>query len=49
VEAGAKRLVLTHFDASLYRTPADRSEAQKGAAGIFPMSETATDKMQITL
>ena len=49
VEAGAKRLVLTHFDASLYRTPDERKEAQKVAAGIFPMSETATDKMQIML
>jgi len=48
-EAGAERLVLTHFDASLYRTLAERSEAKKVAAGIFPAAEAGTDGLQILL
>jgi len=47
LEAGAKRLVLTHFDASLYTTPAVRKESEKAARGIFRNTVAAMDDMEI--
>lgn len=48
-EAGAKRLALTHFDASRYRTPADRKDAELAARRIFPDCVAATDGLQLTV
>lgn len=47
VEAGVKRLVLTHFDAFLYKTIEERVEAQQTAAAIFPETVAATDGLEI--
>ncbi|MHB8828196.1 MAG: MBL fold metallo-hydrolase [Syntrophales bacterium] len=49
VEAGAKRLALTHFDAFLYQTIEEREEARKNAAAIFPQTIAATDGLEITI
>jgi ribonuclease Z len=35
-EAGAKRPVLVHFDASLYRSLEERKEGERAARKIFP-------------
>ncbi|MCE5282848.1 MAG: ribonuclease Z [Deltaproteobacteria bacterium] len=48
-EAGAKRLVLTHYDAGLYRGIAERREAGAVAAGIFPAATAAMDGLEISL
>lgn len=48
-EAGVKKLILTHFDASLYTTLADRKQAEKEAQTIFPNTITAEDDLIITL
>jgi ribonuclease BN (tRNA processing enzyme) len=48
-EAGAKRLALVHFDASLYTTLADRREAQAKARKIFPKTLAARDDQEIIL
>jgi ribonuclease BN (tRNA processing enzyme) len=47
LEAGAKRLVLTHFDASLYTTRGMRKKSETAARGIFPNTVAAMDDMQI--
>lgn len=49
VEARAKRLVLTHFDAFLYKTIEERFVSQKTAAAIFPGAVAATDGLEIDL
>jgi ribonuclease BN (tRNA processing enzyme) len=46
-DAKAKKLVLTHFDANIYKTMQDRAESLKFARGIFPNAEIAFDGMQI--
>ncbi|MDA8077525.1 MAG: MBL fold metallo-hydrolase [Nitrospiraceae bacterium] len=46
-DAGAGRLGLVHFDASLYRTEASRREAEKAARLIFPDTFSAFDDMMI--
>ncbi len=46
-EAGSKRLVLTHFDASVYRSLPERQEAETIAAGIFPATTAGTDGLEI--
>lgn len=48
-EAGVKKLILTHFDASLYLTLEDRKESEKQARTIFPNTLAAADDMVITL
>ena len=48
-EAGAKKLVLVHFDASLYTTLKDRREAQAKARKIFPNTLAARDDQEISL
>lgn len=48
-EAGAKRLVLTHFDASVYRNLAERKEAEAVAAGIFPATIAGMDGLECIL
>ncbi len=47
VEAKAKRLALTHFDAKLYLTPEDRMESETVARGIFKNAFAAMDDMEI--
>jgi len=48
-EAGAKRLVLTHFDASRYTTLNDRKLAESSARSIFSSVTAATDLLSIDL
>lgn len=48
-EAGVKKLILTHFDASLYLTLEDRKESEKQARTIFPNTLAAADDIVITL
>ncbi len=46
-EAGAGRLGLVHFDASLYRTDESRREAEKAARLIFPDTFSTFDDMMV--
>lgn len=48
-EAGVKKLILTHFDASLYTSLDDRKQAEKQAQKIFPETTAATDDLAIEL
>jgi len=48
-EAGAKQLVLTHFDASRYMTLEDRKQAESGARTIFGPVIAATDALSLTV
>jgi len=48
-QAGAKRLVLTHFDAGVYRTLPERTASEAVAAEIFPASEAARDGLALEL
>ena len=48
-EAGAKRLVLTHFDAAVYQSLPERKESEAVAAGIFPAARAAVDGLELTL
>jgi ribonuclease BN (tRNA processing enzyme) len=47
LEAGAKRLALTHFDAGVYQRLAERRESEAVAAGIFPATTAGMDGLQI--
>lgn len=47
--AGAKRLVLTHFGAEIYRTLAERSAVETEYRKIFPGLVAATDDLIIEL
>jgi len=49
LEAQAKKLALTHFDASRYTTLAQRSEAERYAQKIFKDSFCAVDGMEIEI
>lgn len=49
VEAEAKRLALTHFDARQYTTRADRDESEAIARKIFPPTFAARDDQEIDL
>jgi ribonuclease BN (tRNA processing enzyme) len=46
-EAGAKRLVLTHFDASVYQNLAERKEAEISSSRIFPATTAGTDGLEV--
>ena len=46
-EAGAKRLALVHFDASIYKTLGDRKEAERQAQRIFRNTFAAEDDMKM--
>lgn len=46
-ESGAKKLVLVHFDASIYQTLQKRKTAEKKAAEIFNNTIIAVDDMEI--
>ncbi len=48
-EAKAKELVLTHFDANIYRTLQDREQAQENAREIFNNTIAANDEMHIEI
>ncbi|MDP2866881.1 MAG: MBL fold metallo-hydrolase [Elusimicrobiota bacterium] len=49
VEAGAKRLAITHFSADRYRTAAARAAGLKLSRKIFPEAIGAKDGMQIDI
>lgn len=49
VESKAKKLALTHFDASLYTTMAKREKAQAQARRIFPETFSAYDGQRIDI
>ncbi len=46
-KAKTKKLVLTHFDASVYRTKEDRKNAEKAAKKIFPNTIAGYDGLEI--
>ncbi|MCM8812396.1 MAG: ribonuclease Z [Candidatus Omnitrophica bacterium] len=46
-QAGAKQLMLTHFDAQVYRTTAQRAQAQAQARQVFPQARVARDGLRI--
>ena len=46
-EAGARKLVLTHFDANIYRTLDERMSAESRAREIFSNTFVAKDGMEI--
>ena len=46
-EAGARKLVLTHFDANIYRTLDERISAESRAREIFSNTFVATDGMEV--
>jgi ribonuclease BN (tRNA processing enzyme) len=48
-ESGAKKLVMTHFDAEQYTRSAQRTAAQSAARKVFRNSFAASDNMLITL
>ena len=48
-ESNVKRLVLTHFDANLYRTMEEREEAEISAKKIFSETITARDGLTLDL
>ena len=48
-EAGAKRLVLTHFDAGVYRSLAERKESEAVAAAGFSATTAGMDGLQVIL
>ncbi|MDD5745863.1 MAG: ribonuclease Z [Candidatus Omnitrophica bacterium] len=48
-DAGARRLVMTHFDAENYRSLTQRRRAQSQARIIFPQSRAAYDGMRVRL
>jgi ribonuclease BN (tRNA processing enzyme) len=48
-EARAQHLILTHFDAGLYRTVAERRESEAVAAGLFPATTAGVDGLEFRL
>ncbi|MFX0060499.1 MAG: MBL fold metallo-hydrolase, partial [Candidatus Heimdallarchaeota archaeon] len=49
VKSKVKKLILTHFDASIYKTMNDRKEAEEKAKGLFPRAMAAFDGLQIVI
>jgi ribonuclease BN (tRNA processing enzyme) len=49
VNAGAKRLALTHFDAGVYQSLPERKGSEAVASGIFPATTAALDGMEMVL
>lgn len=49
VKSNVKKLILTHFDASSYRTIQDRKKAEEVAKMIFPNTTAATDGLELML
>lgn len=49
VESGAKKLALTHFDAAVYETMAQRKRAEKIAKRIFRNTIAAKDGMKMII
>ena len=48
-EAGARKLILTHFDAARYPDKASREQAEQVAQGLFPNSFASFDGMQVEI
>lgn len=48
-EAGAKRLVLTHFDATVYTSLPERKQSEAVASAIFAATTAAVDRMALVL
>ena len=49
LEAGARQLFLTHFDAEVYQTLSERRVSESVAASIFPSVTAATDGQEIII
>ncbi|MFX1601307.1 MAG: MBL fold metallo-hydrolase [Promethearchaeota archaeon] len=49
VKSGVKKMFLTHFDASSYKTIHDRKIAEEQAKAIFPEAIAAFDDLELTL
>ncbi|MFX1253408.1 MAG: MBL fold metallo-hydrolase [Promethearchaeota archaeon] len=47
LESGVKKLILTHFDASIYLKSINRKEAEKEARKIFPNTISAYDELSL--
>lgn len=48
-EAGSKKMVMTHFDPTVYRDLEHRKIAERNARAIFPNSFAGADEMEIEL
>jgi len=48
-DSGAKKLVMTHFDAEVYQRLEQRDEAEGKAKKIFPDSAAARDGMEVSV
>jgi len=49
VKSKVKELILTHFDASSYKTIQDRKEAEKKAKMLFPKTRAAIDGLELII
>ncbi|MFX1588278.1 MAG: MBL fold metallo-hydrolase [Promethearchaeota archaeon] len=49
VKSKVKRLILTHFDASIYKTIRDRKKAEEEAKALFPEVIAAFDGLELTI
>ncbi len=49
VKSNVQKLILTHFDASSYRTMQDRKKAEDKAKIIFPEATAASDGLELIL
>ncbi|MHA2398569.1 MAG: MBL fold metallo-hydrolase [Promethearchaeota archaeon] len=49
LKSGVKRLILTHFDASTYKTLQDRKQAENKAKTIFENTTAATDDFEFVV
>jgi ribonuclease BN (tRNA processing enzyme) len=48
-KSNVKKLILTHFDASSYKTIQDRKKAEETAKTIFPNVKTASDGLELVM
>ena len=49
MKSRVKKLILTHFDASSYKTMHDRKIAEEKAKTIFPETMAAFDNLELTV
>ena len=49
MKSKVKKMILTHFDASSYKTIQDRKKAEKKARALFPETKAAIDGLKIIL
>ncbi len=49
VKSKVKKLILTHFDASSYKTIQDRKKAEEKAKALFPKTVASFDGLELTI